>query len=203
MGGMGASGANQTILNSFLSNGQNQLYWAQDWKRLTDYQDKTLGVGQNLIDYPDVGAMTSGSAARNARIIRLEVPINGQYSRLTEGITTDHWSTMETQSWPSRFERYGQIMIYPKADAIYTVRVWFIQDLGAFTNDGHTATLDDEMILLHALTNAKAHYRQPDAKLYEGQLNALLAGLRGQSFSTEGVYRRGDMPPPERKPVVV
>ncbi len=204
MGAMGSSGANQTLLNSFLSNGQTQLYWLQDWKKLTDYADKTLGVGQNLIDYPVAGVMApANGCSRNGRILHIDVPISGQYTQLDEGITTDHWSTMETQSWPSRFERYAQIMVYPKADSIYTVRVWYIQDLLRFTQDADVATLDDEMILLHAVANAKAHYRQPDAKIYSDQLNTLLGSLRGQSFKSDGVYRRDDTPAPERKPVVV
>lgn len=203
MGAMGASGANQTLLNSFITNAQAQLYRLQDWKFLTDYFDKTLGVSQNLIDYPTAGTMGATGCERDQRILRLESPQNGQYIPLREGITTEMWSTMDTQSWPSRFERFRQILIYPKADQIYTVRVWFVADLGVFSQDAHTATLDDEMILLHALTNAKAHYRQPDAQTYQGQLDALLSALRGQSFTTDSVYRRGDPEPPMRKPVVV
>lgn len=203
MGGMGASGANQVLMNSFLSNGQVQLYWAQDWKVLTDYQDLSLGVSQNLLNYPTTGVMGSIGCSRDKRILRLESPQSGQYLPLREGITTDHWSTMETLSWPSRFERFKQILIYPKANAAYTVRAWFVQDLAPFTTDGDLASLDDEMILLHAVANAKSHYRQPDAKVYEGQLNTLLGSLRGQSFSSDGVYRRGVPEAPERKPVVV
>jgi hypothetical protein len=59
------------------------------------------------------------------------------------------------------------------------------------------------MILLHALANAKAHYRQPDAKTYEGQLNALLGSLRTQSFSSNGVYRREPQAEVERRPLLV
>lgn len=205
MGGMGASGANQTLMNSFLSNGQTQLYWAQDWKHLTDYEDLTLGISQNLLDYPTAGAMGSDGCTRDKRILRLENPDSGtgQFLKLEEGITTDMWSTMDTESWPARFERFRQILIYPKADAIYTVRAWFIADLEPFTVDADFATLDDEMILLHAIANAKAHYRQPDAQVYQGQLNTLLGSLRGQSFSSGGVYRREDGQTSERKPVVV
>lgn len=203
MGAMGSSGANQTLLNSFLRNGQTQLYWAQNWRHLTDYEDKTVGVGQHLIDYPTTGVMAGGTAERDKRVLRVESPLNGQYTPLKEGITTDHWSTMDTQSWPSRFERFAQILLYPKADSTYTIRVWFIADLAEFSSDTDRASLDDEMILLHAVTNAKAHYRQPDAKLYEGQLNALMSSLRGQSFSTDGVYRREGSQAPERKPVVI
>lgn len=204
MGAMGASGgANLTLIDSFLRNGQAQLYRMQDWKHLTDYQDKTLGANQNLLDYPDAGVMAGGSAARDKRVLRLEYQYNGQWLELTEGITTAMWSTMETLASPVRFERYAQLLMYPKADQAYTVRVWFVADLGRFTQNDDEATIDDEMVFLHALANAKAHYRQPDAPTYQGQLNTLLASLRGQSFSANGVYRRGEGGAPDRKPAVV
>lgn len=197
MSGMGASGgANQTLIDSFLRNGQMQLYWLQDWRRLIEYEDKTLGVSQNQIDYPD-------ACERDQRVLRVETVYNGQWRTIPEGITTEHWSTMDTQSYPCRHERYAQILIYPKANQIYTVRVWYVRDLLPFTQNSHVATLDDEMILLHAVTNAKAHYRQPDAKLYEGQLNTLLGSIRGQSFGSNGVYRRSDPPSPDPKPALV
>lgn len=197
MGAMGASGgASQVLIDSFLRNGQAQLYRLQDWRHLVEYEDKTLGVGQNLIDYPD-------GCERDRRVLRIEYPYNEQWARLCEGITTEMWSTMDTQSYPSRYERYAQILIYPKADQIYTVRVWYVRDLARFTEPGDNATLDDEMIFLHALANAKAHYRQPDAQTYQGQLNTLLASLRGQSFGSNGVYRRERDIEIERKPAVV
>lgn len=203
MGGMGASGgANLTSIDSFLRNGQAQLYRMQDWKHLIDYQDKVLGTDQNLLDYPDSGVMSGASAERDKRVLRVEYLYNGQWLELKEGITTEMWSTMETLSSPVRYERYSQLLFYPKADQSYTVRVWFVADLGRFTKNGDAATLDDDMIFLHALANAKAHYRQPDAQTYQGQLNTLLASLRGQSFGSNSVYRRGDSGSPERKPAV-
>ena len=204
MGGMGASGgANQTLIDSFLSNAQAQLYWLQDWRHLTDYEDKSTGVGQNLYNYPATGVMGTGGCSRDKRILRLETNISGQFVEIGEGISTPMWSTMETQGNPERYERFAQLLIYPKSDAIYTLRVWFIADRLPFSQDNHVCTLDDEMVLLHAVANAKAHYRQPDAKMYEGQLNTMLGALRGQSFSHNGVYRRDDTPPPERKPALL
>lgn len=197
MGAMGPSGgANQALIDSFLRNGQAQLYRLQDWRHLIAYEDKTLGVGQNLIDYPE-------ACQRDQRVLRVEYPYNEQWTQLCEGITTEMWSNMETVSYPARYERFAQILLYPKADQLYTIRIWFVKDLAPFTENGDNATLDDEMILLHALANAKAHYRQPDAPTYQGQLDTLLARLRGQSFGSNGVYRRergGDV---ERKPAVV
>lgn len=197
MGGMGASGgANQVIFDSFLRNGQAQLYWMQDWKRLIWYEEKQLGVDQNELDYPN-------DCEDNTRILKVETVYNGQWRELGEGITTEHWNTMDTPSFPSRYERYAQILIYPKADQVYTVRIWYVKDLERFTENSDRASLDDEMVMLHALANAKAHYRHPDAATYQGQLNSLLGSIRGQSFGSNGVYRRDVIPPPMQRPAVV
>lgn len=206
MGGMGASGgANGALIDSFLRNGQSQLYWLQDWKHLQDWKDTTTGVSQNLYDYPTAGTMdTAVGCARDKRVLRVETVLSGQYVPVTESITTAMWSTMEQRSNPQRFERLKQILVYPKADAAYTLRIWFVGDLARFTETGDEATLDDEMILLHALANAKAHYRQPDAQAYQGQLNELLGSLRGQSFTSGGIVRRReDDSAAMTKPVVV
>lgn len=204
MAAMGASGgANATLIDSFLRNGQAQLYRMQDWKHLIDYQDKTLGTSQNLLDYPNAGVMSTRGCSRDKRILDVQTVYGGQYRQVKEGISMDHWNTMDTLSYPARHERFAQILIYPKADTTYTVRFWFVGDLDPFTEAADRATLDDEMIMLHALANAKAHYRQPDAATYQGQLNTLLASLRGQSFGSNGVYRRDDRPAPEAKPAVV
>jgi hypothetical protein len=204
MGAMGASGgSNATLIDSFLRNGQAQLYRMQDWKHLIDYQDKVLGQEQNLLDYPDAGAMSSRGCTRDKRILDVQTVYGGQYRQVKEGIQMDDWNFMDTLSFPARHERYAQILIYPKADATYTVRFWFVGDLDRFTESDDRATLDDEMILLHALANAKAHYRQPDAATYQGQLNTLLGSLRGQSFGSNGVYRRSERPSLEAKPAVV
>ncbi len=197
MGGMGASGgANQAAIDSFLRNGQAQLYEATNWKHLTSYEDQTIGIDQNLLDYPAL-------AQRNRRILRVETVYNGQWRELDEGITTAHWNTMDSQSYPCRYERLAQILLYPKSDAIYTIRQWYVADLGRFTQNTDACTLDDEMVFLHALANAKAHYRHPDAANYQGQLNVLLASIKGQSFGSNRIFRRDSMPAPESRPAVV
>ena len=198
MGAQGASGgANLTLIDSFLRNGQAQLYELADWRHLTEYLDKTTGIGQSLYDYPP-------NAARNQRILRLERLVSGEYVQLREGISTAMWSTIATRGAPARYERYAQINVYPQADQAYTLRIWYVRDLGRFTQDNDPATLDDEMVFLHAIANAKAHYRQPDAQTYQSQLNTLLGQIRGRSYGSNGVYRRDDCnEEPERRPQVV
>lgn len=197
MAGMGASGgANQALFDSMLRNAQSQLYWNQEWKHLIAWEDKTIGVEQNQLDYP-------ADCAQNRRILKIETVYNGQWRQLTEGIRTEDWNTMDTLSFPSQYERYEQVLIYPKADQVYTIRFWYIKDLTRFTENGDRASLDDEMILLHALANGKAHYRQPDAQAYQGQLNTMLGAQRGQSFGSNGVHRRDILPPAAQRPAVV
>lgn len=197
MAGMGASGgANQAIFDSFLRNGQAQLYWMQDWKKLVWFEEKTLGVEQNVLDYPD-------ACERDTRVLKIETVYNGQWRELQEEIRTEDWNTMDTLSFPSRYERYEQLLIYPKADQTYTIRIWYVRDLAAFTENSHRSTIDDEMVFLHALANAKSHYRHPDAQTYQGQLNTLLASIRGQSFGSNGVYRRDVIPSAQQRPAVV
>lgn len=206
MGAMGASGgANGTLIDSFLSNGQFQLYWMQNWKHLEDWKEVNTGVTQNRYDYPTGGTMDPDiGCARDKRILRIETQLSGQWVPVTEGITTAMWSTMSQRSNPQRFERLKQVLIYPEADAVYKLRFWFISDLLPFTQPSDVATLDDEMVLLHAIANAKAHYRQPDAPTYQGQLDALLGSLRGQSFTSGGVVRRRENDNASMlKPVVV
>jgi len=147
--------------------------------------------------------MGTMGCAQERRVLRAEIKISGQFVKLREGITTDMWSTMDSQSQPSRFERLAQILTYPKADGAYTLRIWFVADLAPFTLDAHRASIDDSMILLHATAMAKAHYRQPDAKTYEGQLNTLLASIRSKSFGSNGVYQRTSGQAQEPKPAVV
>jgi hypothetical protein len=195
MGAQGSAGTSQVLLNSFLRNGQKQLYEAQDWKHLTEYADKTLGVGQNELDYPD-------ACARDRRVLRVESVYGGQWRRLPEGIRTEDWSNMETRGYPIRVDRLAQLLVYPRADQVYTIRFWYVRDLARFTQDGDRADMDDEAILLHALANAKAHYRHPDAQQYQGQLSDLLASLRGKNFNGSTV-RRDTGAEPERRPLVV
>ncbi len=196
-GAQGSSGgANQVLLDSFLQNAQVQLYWLQDWRHLIESEDFTTGVGQTLYDFP-------AGCDRDRRVMKIEVEHSGQWVPIHEGITTAMRSTVTSRSVPARFERFAQLELYPQADAAYTVRVWYVRDLGAFVEDNDPATLDDQMILLHAIANGKAHYRHPDAQVYEGQLNTLLSSIRGQSFSTDGVYRRGVVQEPERKPALL
>lgn len=211
-----SAGANEAILNSFLSNGQVQIYWAQDWIKLKQYNEQTLGVGQYLAAYPIAGEILPNGAtlatdAYPERILtvainRSTIANSPDWKDLEDGIDTHHYNTQQILSYPQRCALYeNNIELWPKNDSIRPLRIWFIRKLGRFTLNGDRATLDDEMIMLHALANAKAHYRHPDAQAYATQLGNLMSKIRGESFGNRRYLFRGaetkdDVPP---RPVVV
>lgn len=199
-GSQGASvGANKTLIDSLLQNAQSQLYWMQNWKKLTAYADVSIGLDQYLVDYP--------TAANPERILKIAVNTGSGsdlWVELLEGITVEHYNTQSNNAYPQRYERYDQIELWPKCDTTRSLRVWYIQALGDFTADTDVATIDDEMILLHATSTAKAHYRQPDAGIWSSQLEALLARIRGTAFGNKRFRAdgKGDWEPMPRPQVV-
>lgn len=173
--GGSATGLNQTLLNSFLQNSQYQLYYAYDWRDLDIHSIVSAGADQTLIDYPE--------ECNPDRILKIEALYQNTWLPMREGIETQHYtlSNYNERSYPQRFERRAQIEIWPRPDAVYTLRLRHIRALLPFSEDGHRATIDDELILLHAFVNAKLHYRQPDGQVYAGQLQQLLAKLKAKS----------------------
>lgn len=200
-GAMGASvGANAVLLNSFLQNAQYQLYWMQDWKKLTKYEDKTVGLDQYLVDYP--------TTANQERILKMAVNIGSggtdNWRPLKEGIEIEHYNTQAIENYPLRYERYEQIETWPKCDTTRTLRIWFIKAITRFTENGDRATIDDELILLHATSAAKSHYRQPDAQTWASQLDALLVRIKGTAFGNKRFHAPGkEETEVEPRPVVV
>lgn len=180
-GAQGASiGGNAALIDSWLQNAQYQIYWMQDWKKLTEYDDIAVGLNETLVDYPD--------DANPERILAMAVNIGDSsdlWRPLDEGIHIEHYNTQDTPGYPMRFERYAQIEVWPKCDAVRTLRVWYVKSLGAFAAEGDLATIDDELILLHATATAKAHYRQPDAETWGSQLEALMARIKGKSLGNK------------------
>jgi hypothetical protein len=188
-----AAGVNAPIVDSFLYNAQVQLYAQFDWKKLTYRFDKTMGIGQTLYDYPTIAAGASADA-NEERILKIETNLtptgNPSWRKLKEGIGLEHRNALVNNSWPQRYELYQQIEVIPGADVAYKLRVWYIAKLGRFSQDNDRASIDDSIVFLHALANAKAHYKQSDAAFYTNQLTSLLTQLKSKGF-TRKVFQRG------------
>lgn len=112
--------------------------------------------------------------------------------------------TMITKPWrPARYELRGAIEIYPVPDQTYWLWIRGHFGLGAFTLDTQSTTIDSELVFLHALANAKAHYGQPDANNIEAQANAyrleLIAGTHQTAHYVPGTIAV----PPAVRPTLI
>lgn len=198
--GFGATGAAagvlQENLNSILRQAQVDLYWTHDWARLRGYTDVAIGADQYLIDYPD--------ACNPERIKAISVLDGSVWSKpLDKGIPPQAYTNQDNTGRPYRWEPYEQIELYPKADQAYTARIFYVKNLGRYTDDGDRASLDHDLIFTVALGRAKAHYRHPDAQGYLDNGNALLSKLKGKSWGKDVFNPNDYADEPLAKPRVV
>lgn len=199
-----ATGASNEILNSFLRTAYQHVYWMQDWKKMTTFADVPIGMSQNLIDYP-AGANPDRLWTPPGSRSPIWVQYSGSWIPLEEGIPAAAWDTMENNnSYPMKYELLDQILFWPKSNAVYTLKVWYVRNMSAFTNDNDRPLVDDNLIFLHALMCAKLHYKQADAQTYVAQWESLTAKVGGRQIGQNSVIRRSrpdDTPLP--RPVVV
>jgi hypothetical protein len=191
-----AAGVNQEVLNNFLQQAQVVLYWTHDWARLRAYSDITIGLDQYLVDYP--------TNCNPERVKAISIEVNDVWTPpLPKGISPEHYTTQGMTSYPSRWEPYAQIEFWPKADQIYTGRVFYVRNLDPFTQDGHRATIDHDLIFTLALADGKGHYRQPDAANYKARAETLLTQLKAKNWGKTVFNPRDYAEDPIAKPRVV
>lgn len=187
-GAMGSAGINSGLLNSFLQNAQDQLFADFQWRHLITYDEKTTGAGQSLYDWAE--------DCDPSNVTEIAVNDGVTWTPMTEGIDWMMRSD-DTQFMPQRYERFAQMEVWPVPDTQYTIRRYYVRSPDRFTQDNDRASIDDGLILLHAITNAKQHYQQKDGANYATQLNAMLIRLKGRSRSA-AVSRRSSPPVPPR-----
>ena len=204
--GFAAGGAQAGVNNSHMKNllysAQVALYWDFDWPRLHKWVDKTLGLDQYLLNYPD-----------ELHPDRIDEPIYVLYSatwqKVVQGFDPLLYTTQSNKSFPTRYEKREQIEFWPIANAAYTLRIFGTIPLRRFEEDNDLPTLDDETLFLYALSTAKAHYRQPDATLIGNQWARVSNGLKAKSwgqrvFHAPSTRHHADVDePPWPKPITV
>ena len=188
-GAQGSSGINSALHDSFLQNAQDQLFAAFEWRNLIKYDEKTTGVGQTLYDW--------ASDCDPTHIRQIAIYDGSRWVTMAEGIDWPMRSN-DQRFMPSRYERYNQMEVWPSPDAAYTIRRYYVATPARFTQDNDRASIDDGLVFLHALTNAKLHYRQEDGQAYANQLNAMLEKLKAKNRGQAVVSRRGTVEPPPR-----
>lgn len=94
--------------------------------------------------------------------------------------------SLEPSGYPRRYEIRQCIEIWPNPDqsGLYTLRVKGHFGLEPFAADTDQTTIDDRVVFLLALSNAKAHYGQPDAQNYIAEMESLLVNMVAGSHNT-------------------
>jgi hypothetical protein len=112
--------------------------------------------------------------------------------------------TMITKPWrPARYEIKNGIELYPVPDQTYFLWMKGHFGLMPFTLDTQSTTIDSNLVFLHALANAKAHYGHPDANNIEAQANAYRAELIAMTHQTAHYLPGTIAVPPAVRPTLI
>lgn len=163
-----------------------------------------LGVGSHSFDFvndvasPWIRLSHEGSLSNGTvSISNIKVQKKGAGSRdggiwpMVEGIDWNHDNYDATNGRPRRYEIRDQLEVWPKSDSTnYTLRYEYVKRLGEFETDDDRATIDDNVVFLHALATAKGHYGQKDFNLVLAQANLLMDNLRGKNHGNRRYVRR-------------
>src|SRR5271166_6412942 len=195
-----------TLVNDFLISGQKYLY-----RRYLQLHTKRMfrwkiNPGQRFysLDNNDENAIDNVNMdyAKTVEWVGIQDLRNVWYPMI-QGIPPQLY-TMITKPWrPARYELRGAIEIYPAPDQTYFMWIKGHFGLLVFANDGDSTTLDSELVFLHALANAKAHYGQPDANNVEAQANAYRAELIAGTHQTAHYLPGTIAVPPAVRPTLI
>ena len=191
--GFGAQTANPPpgmadLINEFLSSAQTQL--AMRFPDLVSerYYTWTMVIDQRfyITSVDDEGVTAPDFILDPKKISWVGVEdLNGTFYPLIEGINPLLYSTETTNSQlPYRYEIRQAIEVFPAPDAAYKLHVKGRPRNFVFAADNDIVSLDDELLFLLALANAKLHYQQTDAQAYFTQATSYLGLLNAGAYGT-------------------
>ena len=182
------AGINQAILDSFLRQAQEQLYWEYTPRTHIGTSEITTQDGQLNYDWPD-NCNPDRLLTVTGRDTTASTPSRW---KLIEGIEYYHDDHVTPKSQPERYERRDQIEIWPSPDSNkYRIDLEYVKRLNPFSVDSDKVTLDAELVLILALANSKSHYRHEDAQVYGQQFTRMLDRLKGGTHGSKRFIRGG------------
>lgn len=209
--GFASQSANPTpgmtlLVNDFLESAQTYLYRRYKQLHTTRLFRWKINPGQRFYSLKDndEDAMCNFNMDPNKKIewAGIQDSRNVWYP-LVQGIPPQLY-TMINKPWrPARYEIRQAIEVYPAPDQAYWMWMKGHFGLMAFTLDTNSTTLDCELVFLHALANAKAHYGQPDANNIEAQANAYRMELIAGTHQTASYIPGTIAVPPAVRPTLI
>jgi hypothetical protein len=172
------------LLNSFLIEAQELLYRRYDVLRTERFYSWSLQAGVRMYDF-DANDETCTKRLDPRKVTWVGLVRDGLWCPLTCGIPPEMYST-NGSGWPLRYEIRQCIEVWPAPAATegsLVIKGHF--GLEAFAADTDKTTIDDRLIFLLALSNAKAHYGRPDAGNYVQELETMMGNLVAGTHHTQ------------------
>lgn len=174
------------LCTNFLQDAQRQILRRAPGLRVDRWFSWSLVAGERFYDFDDNDELTADPAC-DKQIDQYAIHWVGvaragstSWTPLTRGIPPEVLGNTTT-GYPTRYELRQCIEVWPApaaSEGTLQIRAGF--KLEPFAADGDTPTVDDHLVFLLALANAKAHWKQQDAKVYfdefEVHLGNMIAG---------------------------
>lgn len=171
------------LLNSFLIEAQELLYRRYSVLRTRRFYSWNLQAGVRFYDI-SANAETCTKKLDPRKVEWCGVELDGIWYPLICGIPPELY-TYDSGRRPLRYEIRQCIEVWPVPDVTQGALV-IKGDFGLepFAADTDTTTIDDRLVFLLALANAKAHYGRPDASNYIAQMEQMMVNLVAGSHNT-------------------
>lgn len=171
------------VLSSILQDAQEALYRRYNVLRTERIYRWPLQAGVSHYDL-DGNDDECPRKLDSRKVTWVGVERDGAWRPLVCGIDPTMYS-FDQQGWPSRYEIRQCIEVWPTPDVDEGyLRIKGHFGLEPFAADDDRTTIDDQLVFLLALANAKAHFRQPDGENYISQLETMIADLVAGSHQT-------------------
>ncbi len=174
----------KALLDSFLAGAQKYLFRRYDALRTERVFTWNMVQGKRHYDLPALDTTFCPKGLDPYKVSWVGVEHAGVWYALQPGIPPELY-TFQVQGFPARYEIRQCIEVWPApGDALFRLRIKGRFGLEPFAADFDKATVDDELVFLLALANAKAHYGHPDASLYLQQFEQTMMKLVAGTHQT-------------------
>lgn len=181
-------------LDDFLASAQKFLYQKNPSLRTDRFYRWTMIPGVRYYGFQDNDTQTEFTDILDAcekhpdeygiKWVGFE-DLQGQWLPLAKGIDPVLYTNADlTPGWPSLYDVRGCIEIWPAPTEAYKLWVKGRFGLEAFTADTDRTTIDDELVFLMALGNAKQDRGQRDAANVLAQANEYLLDVKAGKHAT-------------------
>lgn len=173
------------LLDSFLQDAQRALYRRYDVLDTERFFTWNMKAGDRFYDV-DGNDDECTKRVDMRKLTWVGVSRDGEaWTELRCGINPVRYSSPSLTGRPDSYEVRQCIEVWPAPDDDeYKLRVKGHFGLQSFVADTDQTTIDDSLVFLLALSNAKAHYGQPDAGNYISELETMMQNLVAGAHET-------------------